>query len=174
MDIRRTPFAIASVAVSLGLLAACSDEADRTPDVPAEQVTPAPAPAPEPVTPPASTAPDAGTTTPAPADPAATPLEMGADAVPGNVPDTSSSSAAPGWTEKLAASGQAFQESARDAAHTVGEKAGDLRDATGERMAQVGQAIRDGAARADEAIQESVNRDGMHANQTQTDLRTAN
>ncbi|MFA7668422.1 MAG: hypothetical protein WCX93_03645 [Burkholderiaceae bacterium] len=172
MDIRRTPFAVASVAVSLGLLAACSDEADRTPDVPAEQVTPAPAPAPDPVTPPAPMAPDAGTTMPAPAHPAAPSSGMGPDTVPGSVPDPSSSSAVPGLTEKLAASGQAFQESARNAAHTVGEKAGDLRDATGERMAQVGQAIRDGAARADEAIQESVNRDGMHASQAQTEPRT--
>ena len=170
MDIRRTPFAVASVAVSLGLLAACSDEADRTPAAPAEQVTPAPAPAPgtgEVMPSPApgpSTAPDPGTTMPPPVEPSS-PSGMSPDPVPDT--GTPSSSAGPGFTEKLAASGQAFQASARNAAHTVSEKAGDLRDATGERMSQVGQAIRDGAARADETIQESVNRDGANAGNVQ-------
>lgn len=70
---RRTPYAIAAVAVSLGLLAACSDEGDRTPEAPAEQVTPVPA------TPPAATVPSTppADTTP----PAAAP---GASSTPGN------------------------------------------------------------------------------------------
>ena len=100
MDRRRTPYAIAVAAVSLGLLAACSDEADRTPDAPAEQVTPVPAAPPadtSPATPPADTmpspppassmTPDSGNTMPPPVEETSPPAGGGAAPVD-PVPDT--------------------------------------------------------------------------------------
>lgn len=74
MKIRRTPFAMAIAAISLGLLAACSDEADQAAEAPVEQVTPPPANAPVDTAPPVdssppSAAPDTGTTMPPAAAP---------------------------------------------------------------------------------------------------------
>lgn len=165
MKTRRTPIAIAIATLSLGLLAACSDEADQPAEAPIEQVTPAP-----------STTPGVDNAPSVPVEPESPPL--GSDPVTNDpldpVPDTapSSSSTEPGMTEKLAESGREFQESARSAAATVGEKAGELRDATGERMSQMGDAIRDGAAKADEAIQDSLNKDGEPVNTTETETQT--
>lgn len=156
MKIRRTPYAFAVATLSLGLLAACSDEADQPADAPMSQEAPATN------VPPTGTAPDApATTTPPPVEPTAP--APSSSTVPSDPEPASSSpysSAAPGLAEQLAASGQALQASAREAAHSVGEKAGELRAATSTRMSQVGQAIRDGAAKADETIQSSMNGGG--------------
>ncbi|NLC35311.1 MAG: hypothetical protein GX772_02500 [Alcaligenaceae bacterium] len=172
MEIRRTPFALAiTAALSLGMLAACSDESDQAADAPVEKVTPAPDTAPMESVPATPSAPG---TTPPPVEPSTPP--SGATPEAGDplnpVPEASQSSTEPGLTEKLAASGQALQESATEAAHAAGEKAGELRDATGERMSQMGQAIRDGAARADEAIQESIGQGGGSATSNASESRS--
>lgn len=60
MEKRRTPFALAIAVVSLGLVAACSDEADQPADAPVEQVTPAPG------NPPMDSTPPTDSTTPVP------------------------------------------------------------------------------------------------------------
>lgn len=165
MKTRRTPIAIAIATLSLGLLAACSDEADQPAEAPIEQVTPAP-----------STAPGVDSTPPAPVEPAVPPV--GSDPATNDplnpVPEAapSSSSTEPGLTEKMAESGRELQESARSAAATVGEKAGELRDATGERMAQMGDAIREGAAKADETIQDSLKQGGQPTSTNPTESET--
>lgn len=176
MEKRRTPYAVAAAVVSLGLLAACSDDSDITPEPPTEETTPAPSTdvTPAPAQPPAEASPStssgssgAGNTMPPPVEERTQPMGGGSSDTPGTsgstdpVPSTSpSSSIAPGFTEKLAMSGQELQLSARNVAYTVGEKAGEWRQATGERMTRVGQAIRAGAVRADETIQASFERGG--------------
>ena len=96
MEKRRTPFAIAIAAVSLGLLAACSDEADRASDAPAEQVMPAPGAPADPMSSPQTPAPapDTGTTAPSPAEPSAPPAGSNPAEVPPiePVPETAPSS----------------------------------------------------------------------------------
>ncbi len=97
---RRTPLAFAIAAVSLGLLAACSDEPDQPVDAPAnapaEQVTPAPAtpPTDTPAIPPADTSPSTpstdSTTTPGASNTMPPPVEETSPPVDGGMPNADS------------------------------------------------------------------------------------
>lgn len=79
MEKRRTPIAVAIAVLSLGLVAACSDEADQPADAPVEQVTPAPGTTPMDTTPPADSTPvppavpETNNTMPPPVEPSAQP-----------------------------------------------------------------------------------------------------
>lgn len=99
MKIRRTPFAMTIAAMSLGLLAACSDEADQAADAPVGQATPAPEKAPTDNAPRPAPAPDAGNTKRAPVEGASPASGSGATSMtdPGSsVPDTAPGGSTPG------------------------------------------------------------------------------
>jgi len=96
MKVRRTPFALTLAAVSIGVLAACSDEADRAAEAPN---TPPPVTAPAETTPPPAPVPDTSNVTPPPVEPSSPP--PGSDPavttdpttpVPGSAPSTTGGS----------------------------------------------------------------------------------